>query len=239
MTLCAQCHNPTPLAAHCAVCGESPLLVEKYELTRVVGEGAQGVSFLGQALGSDQPVAIKEFLLRRASSWKALEQVEREGAALANIKHPNVPRLIETFSVESGRAVAFYVVRDYVEGEDLACLGQISVEHAFALASSLLDTLADLHELPVPVVHRDIKPGNLILRPDGEVSIVDFGSVRNHQTQGSTIAGTFGYMAPEQLAGRALPASDVYGVGATIVALVSGRDPSELLADLRRRAINT
>ncbi|HEY5959595.1 MAG TPA: hypothetical protein VIV60_23735, partial [Polyangiaceae bacterium] len=92
------------------------------------------------------------------------------------------------------------------------------------------DVFAYLHAQSPPVVHRDVKPGNIVQRPDGGFSLIDFGSVRDglRAAGGSTVVGTFGYMAPEQFQGRALPASDVYGVGATILTLLTGATPDRL-----------
>jgi serine/threonine protein kinase len=94
----------------------------------------------------------------------------------------------------------------------------------------LLTLLIWLHDRMPPLVHRDIKPSNLILTPDQQLYLIDFGSVLQHLKPqgGSTVAGTFGYMAPEQLSGRALPASDLYGVGASLIHLLSGKAPGEL-----------
>jgi hypothetical protein len=92
------------------------------------------------------------------------------------------------------------------------------------------DCLRYLHGHAPPIVHRDIKPGNVILRPDGSYCLVDFGSVRDRLKPegGSTVVGTFGFMAPEQFQGRAGPGSDVYAVGATALSLVTGREPEDL-----------
>ncbi len=89
--------------------------------------------------------------------------------------------------------------------------------------------LSYLHSRAPAIIHRDIKPGNVILRRDGSFAFVDFGSVRDQLKPegGSTVVGTFGYMAPEQFQGRALPASDVYAVGATALSLVTGREPED------------
>ena len=94
-------------------------------------------------------------------------------------------------------------------------------------ASEILDYL---HGRAPPVIHRDLKPGNVIRRPDGSFAFVDFGAVRDKLRPGggSTIVGTFGYMAPEQFQGRALPASDVYAIGATTLSMLTGRQPEDL-----------
>src|SRR6185437_13327347 len=87
-----------------------------------------------------------------------------------------------------------------------------------------------LHGRAPPIVHRDIKPSNVIRRPDGSFALIDFGAVRDRMKPegGSTVVGTFGYMAPEQFQGRAMPASDVYAAGATALTLLTGREPEDL-----------
>lgn len=123
---------------------------------------------------------------------------------------------------------------ELVEGENLATLLRSGKRLGLADLRGLIGTLADildyLHSRVPPVIHRDIKPGNIILRPGGGFSLVDFGSVRDglRPEGGSTVVGTFGYMAPEQFQGRALPATDVYAVGALMLALLTGKGPDEL-----------
>lgn len=228
MTICANCYERTEEVETCEHCGALPRLHDAYVLEDIIGEGAQGITFRARRIDDDQIVAVKQFVLRRASSWKTLEQLDREAATLESIEHSRVPTYYDYFSIVSGPAVAFYLVQEFVAGEDLAGMRPMPLERAIELTVAALDILADLHDRPVPVIHRDVKPSNLVLREDGQIVLVDFGSVRSDHSTGSTIAGTFGYMAPEQFAGEATPASDVYGAGATLVALLAGRDASDL-----------
>lgn len=121
-----------------------------------------------------------------------------------------------------------------VDGESLAAYSKHGKRLGLPELRQLLDTLCDvlgyLHSRVPPVIHRDIKPGNIIRRPDGSFCLVDFGSVRDglRPEGGSTVVGTFGYMAPEQFQGRAMPCTDLYAVGALLLALITGKSPDEL-----------
>jgi hypothetical protein len=141
-----------------------------------------------------------------------------------------LPRYIDRFE-EDG---ALYLVMEKVEGESLATLrgrdGVVGEAEIMRLLSDASEVLAYLHGRAPPVIHRDLKPGNVIRRPDGSFAFVDFGAVRNklRPEGGSTVVGTFGFMAPEQFQGRALPASDVYAIGATAISMLTGHDPQDL-----------
>ena len=121
-----------------------------------------------------------------------------------------------------------------IEGESLAALrkrgGALSEGEVVRLLRDAAEVLDYLHGRAPPVIHRDLKPGNVIRRPDGSFAFVDFGAVRDklRPEGGSTVVGTFGYMAPEQFQGRALPASDVYAIGATALAMLTGQQPEDL-----------
>jgi hypothetical protein len=106
----------------------------------------------------------------------------------------------------------------------------LSEQEVWRLLHDASDVLDYLHGRAPPIIHRDLKPGNVIRRPDGSFAFVDFGAVRDklRPKGGSTVVGTFGYMAPEQVQGRALPASDVYAIGATAIAMLTGCEPEEL-----------
>lgn len=182
-----------------------------------------------QALDPEnRPVLLKTIDLRQAGSWKELELFEREAMLLQQLQHPRLPHLLAW-----GReAQSFWLISEWIPGESLAGLlaqGWRPDEHEVRqLALQLLETLSWLHARQL--VHRDLKPANLILNPAGELFVIDFGSVllRLNPAGGSTVAGTFGYMAPEQLTGRAGPASDLYAAGATLIHLLSGQIPADL-----------
>jgi serine/threonine protein kinase len=202
----------------------------RYRIDGVIGSGAQGETLDAADTTTGGRVAVKRFSVRGAASWKDVELAEREARVLSAVRHPKLPRYIDHFE-ENG---ALYLVMDRVEGESLAVIrkraGTLARTELVRLLAELGEVLDYLHGRVPPLIHRDIKPGNVIRRPDGSYALVDFGSVRDSLKPegGSTVVGTFGYMGPEQFQGRALPQSDVYGLGATALTLLTGREPEEL-----------
>lgn len=229
----------------------------RYVLVRTLGEGSQGetyeavdnladrsshahladqwVRYVRRARAGEDPqaapavVAIKCFRLTKAKAWKDVELAEREARTLASLDHPSLPKYVDHFE-EGG---ALYLVMEKIEGESVAALREagrsFSRDEVRRMLEDVGGALAYLHGRAPAVVHRDVKPGNVVRRPDGSFVLVDFGSVRDRlERGGSTVVGTFGYMAPEQFQGRALPRSDVYGLGATALAMLTGREPEEL-----------
>jgi tRNA A-37 threonylcarbamoyl transferase component Bud32 len=202
----------------------------RYRVTGMLGEGAQAETLEALDAASGQHVALKRFLVRGAKSWKDVELAEREARVLAQLSHPKLPRYLDAFE-EDG---ALILVMEKVEGESLAALRKRGATLDRNEVLRLLDELGQifeyLHDRAPAIIHRDVKPGNVIRKPDGSFALVDFGSVRDSLKPegGSTVVGTFGYMAPEQFQGRALPQSDVYSLAATALAVLTGRDPEAL-----------
>jgi hypothetical protein len=202
----------------------------RYVLVKQLGEGTQGETFEAVDKGAGRLVAVKRFRVGKAKAWKDVELAEREATTLASLEHDLLPRYVEHFE-EDG---ALVLVMERIEGESLAELRKkgfvASVSDVQRLLSDASRALSYLHGRAPPVIHRDLKPGNVIRRPDGSYAFVDFGAVRDRLklAGGSTIVGTFGYMAPEQFQGRASAASDVYGIGATALTLLTGCEPEDL-----------
>jgi serine/threonine protein kinase len=198
-------------------------LVDEWQ--RYVTRARRGETPNAQAL-----VAIKCFHVGKAKAWKDVELAEREASTLASLTHPNLPRYIEHFEEEG----ALYLVMEMVEGESLAALRArqrvSSVAEVTRMLHDIAAALRYLHGRAPAVVHRDIKPGNIIRRHDGSYALVDFGAVRDRLKPegGSTVVGTFGYMAPEQFQGRASPKSDLYGLAATALVMLTGCEPEDL-----------
>ena len=202
----------------------------RYVVTRALGAGSQGDTLEAVDKQAGRLVAIKRFQVRGAKRWKDVELAEREARVLASLSHPGLPAHVEHFE-EGG---ALYLVMEKIEGESLGALrgrgvalGRGDIVRLLREASVILEYL---HGRAPPVIHRDIKPGNVLRRPDGSFALIDFGAVRDRMRPegGSTVVGTFGYMAPEQFQGRAQPGSDIYALGATALTMLTGQEPEAL-----------
>ena len=209
-----------------------PGLPARFVLEEKIGSGGQGKTFRAVELRSGENVVVKLFSLANATAWKAFDLFERECAVLRSLGHPAIPLYVDHGGDEA--TGTYYLVMQYAEGETLQAMldrqRRFTDAELEALVDRLLTVLEYLHELNPPVIHRDVKPGNVIVRGDGHVWLVDFGSVRDAFADGrhSTVVGTYGYMAPEQLRGVASAGSDLYGLGATIAACACGVEASQL-----------
>ncbi|GAB4823289.1 hypothetical protein N2152v2_010335 [Parachlorella kessleri] len=221
------------------------LLGNKYEVQEVLGRGANAVTYKCKEQGSGTEVAVKALSLRSLRDWKQLELFEREGQVLKGLDHPGIPRYLEYFEEESEQDKGFYLVQELANGKSLADMvasGWRADEREVArIAAGVLAILEYLGSRRPPVIHRDVKPENIVIeggRAGGKVLLVDFGGVQGVAAAGdklgSTIVGTYGYMAPEQFRGAAQPASDLYGLGATLLFLLSGQPPSAFPQDRLR-----
>jgi WD40 repeat protein len=195
-----------------------------------------GVTYEGEPLEGGPRVAIKQLQLSRMDDWKVVDLFEREARVLANVTHPAVPTYVEFLSTGSSGETALYLVQQLAPGRSLADLvasgWRADEAEARRIAEALLDVLDYLHARVPPVYHRDIKPQNVLREDAGKVWLVDFGSVRDVYRSttvgGSSVVGTYGYMAPEQLHGVARPESDLYGLGATLIHVLTGASPAAL-----------
>ena len=211
---------------------DGPLIGGRYRLGPKLGKGSQGEIFLARddkAKGTDQREVIVKRLTPRGS-WKSFELFEREAKVLAQLRHAGVPRYLATIEEPPG---TFNLVMQRAPGEnlrDLSARRRLSQLELRDILIRSLEVLDYLHTRTPPVVHRDIKPSNIVRAPDGRIALVDFGGVLEaaRDKGGSTIVGTFGYMAPEQLHGQATPATDIYALGATIVSLAGGVEPEDV-----------
>ena len=221
--------------------GEGTTLV----IRDVLGKGSFGTTYACKRPDIGDEVALKVLTLREMRDWKALQLFEREAKTLKGLSHPAIPAYVDYFEVESERDVKFCLVQKIAPGASLQSLvdgGWRPTEtEIVAVAEQLLEVLAYLASLRPPVLHRDVKPGNVLLdRETGALSLVDFGATAEAavtaaivdeglaHAPGSTVVGTFGYAAPEQMMGGASAVSDLYSAGATLLFLLSGRAPSTM-----------
>ena len=194
-------------------------------------------------LASDQETAsrcvIKELALERVRQWKTIELMEREAKVLSQLDHPRIPKFIDLFTVEEETSIRLYLVQEHIEGKNLAEhlqeKGSVSEKQAIDIAIEVAEILEYIHRFSPPFIHRDIKPSNILVTPENQIYLVDFGAVRDKLMQderasggGSTVVGSYGYTPFEQFSGRALPASDIYSLGVTLIQLLSGKDPARL-----------
>ncbi|MEG4320324.1 MULTISPECIES: serine/threonine-protein kinase [unclassified Microcoleus] len=216
------------------------ILAERYEVQRQLGKKTGRQTLLARDLETQELVVIKQLFLGSDFEWQDLKLFEREAETLKTLSHPAIPRYLDYLEIDEPDSKGFALVQTYVGGktleEHLRSGRTFSENDVKELAKSLLEILIYLHQCNPPVIHRDIKPSNILLdnrsaHTVGQVYLVDFGSVQNQAAKlGGTITvvGTYGYMAPEQFGGRAVPASDLYGLGATLIYLVTGLHPTEL-----------
>ena len=215
------------------------IIAERYRIIDTLGQGGNGITYKAEDLKSSEQVALKALSLHHMSDWKQMELFDREAQTLASLNHPGIPKYLDYFQVDTPEDRGFYIVQQLVVGKSFAELvknGWRSNEAGVRnIAVQVLKILIYLQKLTPPVFHRDIKPQNLIGGKDGKVYLVDFGAVQNTYRRtfsyGSTVVGTFGYMAPEQFQGQALPATDLYGLGATLLFLLTHRSPADLPTD--------
>lgn len=234
---CAVCQERSA-SARCPACGAA-MRAGGFHVTELLAQSAYGRTYLSLAPDGTRAV-LKEVSFALAPDVSVLEGFEREGQLLRQLKDPRVPRFLASFAEGQGAALRYYVAYAYIEGVSLAAeLSQRRYTEADAasVAHDVLRILDHLHTLSPPLVHRDIKPANLLRQPDGSVSLVDFGTARDltRTTGQATMVGTFGYMPREQLGGQVDVTSDLYALGMTLLHLLTGRAPWEMLDETGQR----
>ncbi len=210
-------------------------LPSRYRVPARLGRGAFAQALHCEDTEGGGEVVVKLYELRERA-WSPLTSFEREAQVLAELAHPAIPRYVAHAQLTDGRLM---LVQSFAPGRSLAELlrsgRRFTDDEVSDLAEQVLAVLGYLQSFNPPIVHRDVKPANLVWGDDGRVRLVDFGSVkaefRRDLELGSTIVGTYGYMAPEQFQGRASVQSDLYGLGATLLHLLSHIPPSELPQD--------
>ena len=204
--------------------------LSKYRDLQKIGAGAQGTMLRG--LDEDgQWIAIKVFDIQTTDSLKSIELFEREIETIKNLHIKGVPKYIDT--IKDNRYI--YLIEEYIQAKSLENRLKEGERYAFDQILKILIhaalILKDLEDLVPPVIHRDIKPGNILIDDEENVYLVDFGVVAD-KVQASfamTFAGTVGYVAPEQLYGKVTPAADIFSLGMTILNLVTNVSPCDMM----------
>lgn len=249
MQICPRCSSSSSDASHfCARCGQSLVggatgqllpqstLAGRYSIVGLLGTGGMGAVYLA----SDSRIAGKTWAVKEMSDAALLDPQEKQAAIrafqseanlLASLDHPNIPKVVDSFS-EAGK---YYLVMDFVPGKTLEKMleeqgASFSEQQVAEWGVQLCDVLDYLHSRQPPVIFRDLKPGNVILQPDGAIKLIDFGIARLFKPGrpgDTTLFGTPGFAAPEQH-GRAQTdgRSDIYSLGVLLHHLTTGHDPA-------------
>jgi serine/threonine protein kinase len=201
-----------------------------YEACALLGQNHQGgrATYKAIELKTQTPVVIKQFRFATGVNWDGFKAVEREIEALKKLNHPNIPKYWDSFESPDGLCL----VQEYINAPDLSARRNFSPEQVKAIAIKLLSILSYLQEFSPPVIHKDIKPENILVDQQLNVYLIDFGLASispKSAALSSMIAGTIGFMPPEQLLGRKLTtASDLYGLGITLICLLTGESSSSI-----------
>jgi len=212
------------------------ILHERYQLKQKLGHNAGRQTWLAEDVGVSPAewVVVKLLAFGGEVQWDDLKLFEREAQVLKQLNHPRIPKYRDYFHIDE-RSLWFGLVQEYIPGsslrEQLTQGKRFTPKQVRKVAIDVLKILEFLHQLSPTVLHRDIKPSNLIWGEDEQIYLVDFGAVQDRAAKEGgtfTVVGTYGYAPMEQFGGRAVPASDLYALGATLIHLLTGTAPADL-----------
>lgn len=205
----------------------------KYKILSKIGQGGMSVVYMAINERANKTWAIKEVRKDGIQNFEVVKQgLIVETDMLKKLHHPNIPSIIDVIEDEE----RFLIVMDYIEGNSLQKAlrdyGAQPQENVVEWAKQLCDALGYLHSRKPPIVYRDMKPANVMLKPNGMVSLIDFGTAREYKvgsTGDTSVLGTKGYAAPEQYGGHGQTdaRTDIYCLGATLHQLLTGQDPCQ------------
>lgn len=205
----------------------------KYKVLSKVGQGGMSVVYMAINEKANKTWAVKEVRKDGVLDFEAVKQgLVAETDILKKLSHPNLPSIIDVIDTDD----SFIIIMDYIQGNSLNKAlkeyGAQPQEYVIEWAKQLCDVLGYLHSRKPPIIYRDMKPSNIMLKPDGNVTLIDFGTAREFKEKNladTTCLGTVGYAAPEQFGGMGQTdaRTDIYCLGATLYHLVTGCNPSE------------
>jgi len=204
---------------------------DRYELHRKLARGGMSDVYLARDLLLDRPVAVKVLFTEYARDAAFVERFRREAQAAANLNHPNIVAVYD-WGAQYG---TYFIVMEYVDGRPLSDIirteGPLHPHRAAEITADVASALGFAHRNGV--VHRDVKPGNILITPSGQVKVADFGIAQasnagagDNLTQAGSVMGTATYFSPEQAQGRAVdPRSDLYSLGCVLYEMLTSRTP--------------
>ena len=205
----------------------------KYKILNKVGQGGMSVVDLPMNEKANKQWAVKEVRKDGVLDFESVKQgLVAETDILKKLSHPNLPSIVDVIDTED----SFIIIMDYIQGNSLNKAleeyGAQPQENVIEWAKQLCDVLGYLHSRIPPIIYRDMKPANIMLKPDGNVTLIDFGTAREFKEKNladTTCLGTVGYAAPEQFGGMGQTdaRTDIYCLGATLYHLVTGMNPCE------------
>ena len=215
------------------------LIDGKYKILNKVGQGGMSVVYLAMNERANKQWAVKEVRKDGVLDFESVKQgLVAETDILKKLSHPHLPSIIDVIDTED----SFIIIMDYVQGNSLDKalkeFGAQPQDDVIEWAKQLCDVLGYLHTREPAIIYRDMKPANVMLKPDGSISLIDFGTAREHKAskvEDTTCLGTRGYAAPEQYGGMGQTdaRTDIYCLGATIYHLVTGMNPSQPPYEIR------
>lgn len=205
----------------------------KYKILNKVGQGGMSVVYLAMNEKANKQWAVKEVRKDGIKDFEVVRQgLVAEIEILKKLSHPNLPSIVDVIDKED----SFIIIMDYIQGNSLNValeeFGAQPQENVITWAKQLCDVLGYLHTRTPAIIYRDMKPANIMLKPDGNVTLIDFGTAREFKEKNladTTCLGTVGYAAPEQFGGMGQTdaRTDIYCLGATLYHLVTGKNPCE------------
>jgi serine/threonine protein kinase, bacterial len=252
--VCEHLDNPAE-TLFCKHCGQPITIIQqigKYQILKTLGVGGMGTTYL--AWDAAKLLVLKEMNADMVEIPKARELFEREAKILQNLHHPGIPQYYDFFVAAVGGASSRnetlrvggalpsalrnenrkYLAMELIHGQDLDLYilehGTVSLAQAIDWMIQLCEILGYIHQQQPPLIHRDVKPANILVRAiDRRIFLLDFGAVKEIGTLGGTKIGAPDYMAPEQNNGKPVTQSDLYAIGPTLIFLLTGRNPTEFI----------